>query len=316
MIFAINFFELDIITHLDTYQSRVPLALSIGMFDGVHLGHRSIINRLKKVARDKNLKSGVLSFTPHPRLVFNPDSDLKFLTISDEKERIMRELELDFFLIQKFDEKFKNLSGEAFVKTILLDKLKVRHLIIGHDHSFGKNRSGNFKLLEDMSSVHNFTVEQMEAINLENQNISSTKIRNAISGGDIRKANEMLGYQYSISGKVVNGKKIGRMIGYPTANIEFDKQKLLPKEGVYIVNAFVDECQYKGMLSIGTNPTFDGKNITAEVHILDFDNDIYGKTISVAFHKYLHEQIKFDDLRQLIAKLDEDKRQTYSFFKG
>lgn len=294
-------------------NSQKPLALSIGMFDGVHLGHQSIINKLNKISKSKNLESGILTFWPHPRTVFNPNDDLKLLNTIDEKKYLLQKNGLQHLFLKEFDEEFRNLTGEEFVKKILVEKLRVKHLIVGYDHTFGKNRSGDFSLLKKMGPEIGFEVEQVEAVSYKDFNISSTQIRNALLNGNIVLANEMLGYNYSVSGTVVHGKKIGRTIGYPTANIEVDSIKLLPKKGAYIVDVFVKNQHYKGMLSIGTNPTVNGKMISVEVYILDFNEDIYGQEISVNFRDFLHEEIKFNGLEELMMRLDEDKRLTAEF---
>lgn len=295
------------------FTSQKPLALSLGMFDGVHLGHKSIIDELNKIGSENNLETAVLTFWPHPRFIFNPNEDLKLLNTLEEKKFLMEKYDIECLFLKEFDEKFRNLTGEEFVRQILIDTLNVKYLIIGYDHSFGKNKSGNFKLLQKLSKELDFEVEQMEAINIHENNISSTKVRNALSAGNIREANEMLGYSYAVSGTVVHGKKIGRTIGYPTANIETDSIKLLPKKGAYIVEVFVEGKQYKGMLSIGTNPTVNGEKLTVEVYILNFDGDIYDEKITVKFRDFLHEEIKFEGLEKLIEKLDEDKRLTEEF---
>lgn len=294
-------------------NSQKPLALSIGMFDGVHLGHQSIINKLNRISESKNLESGILTFWPHPRKVFNPNDDLKLLNTIEEKTYLLQKNGLQQLFLKEFDEDFRNLAGEEFVKQILVEKLQVKHLIIGYDHTFGKNRSGDFSLLKKMGPELGFEVEQVEAVSYKDLNISSTQIRNALSNGNILSANEMLGYNYSISGTVIHGKKIGRTIGYPTANIEVDSIKLLPKNGAYIVDVFIKNHHYKGMLSIGTNPTVNGKTISVEVYILDFNKDIYGQEISVNFRDFLHEEIKFKGLEELMVRLDEDKRLTSEF---
>lgn len=283
------------------------------MFDGVHLGHKSIIDELIKVGTENHLETAILTFWPHPRFVFNPNEDLKLLNTLDEKKFLMEKYGIDTLFLKEFDEEFRNLTGEEFVRKILVDKLNIKYLIIGYDHSFGKNKSGNFELLQKLSKELDFEVEQMEAINIHENNISSTKVRNALLSGNIIEANEMLGYSYSVSGTVVHGKKIGRTIGYPTANIETDQVKLLPKKGAYIVEVFVKNQQYKGMLSIGTNPTVNGEKLTVEVYILDFTGDIYDEKITVAFRDFLHDEIKFEGLEKLIEKLDEDKKRTEKF---
>lgn len=295
------------------YTSQKPLALSLGMFDGVHLGHKSIVDELIKVGSENNLETAVLTFWPHPRFVFNPNENLKLLNTLEEKQFLLEKCGIDTLFLKEFDEEFRNLTGEEFVRQILVDKLNIKYLIIGYDHSFGKNKSGNFELLQKLSGEMGFEVERMEAINIHENNISSTKVRNALLAGNIKEANEMLGYSYSVSGTVVHGKKLGRTIGYPTANIETDPIKLLPKKGAYIVEVFIKGEQYKGMLSIGTNPTVNGEKLTVEVYILDFEGDIYDEKITVAFRDFLHDEIKFEGLEKLIERLDEDKRLTEEF---
>ena len=301
---------MKIIKNLHDYSQKTPLALSIGMFDGVHHGHQTIIKNLNSAAQNKDLESAILTFWPHPRTVFNPNDDLKHLNTIEEKTYLLEKNKVQHLFLKEFDEEFRNLTGEEFVKQILIDKLNVKHLIIGHDHTFGKNRSGDFNLLQKMSSEFGFEVVQVEAVDFQDRHISSTQIRNALMNADIIAANEMLGYHYSVSGEVVHGKKLGRTIGYPTANISVNPLKFLPKKGAYIVDVFVKNKQFRGMLSIGTNPTVDGKSLSVEVYILDFDSDIYGEAISVNFREFLHEEIKFESLDQLIERLDEDKRLT------
>jgi len=295
-------------------SSHSSLALSIGMFDGVHRGHQSIIKQLNTVAKAKNLESGILTFWPHPRLIFKPEDDLKLLNTLSEKSQLLEKFGVENLFLKEFDQDFRNLTGEEFVRQILVEKLQIKYLIVGYDHVFGKDRSGNFELLEKLASELGFEVEKMEAVNIHNQHISSTKVRNALLKGDIEEANLMLGYHYPVSGKVVHGKKIGKTIGYPTANIEVQNLKLLPKKGAYITDVFLNGDQYKGMLSIGTNPTVGGTEKTVEVYILDFDEDIYGKEITVAFREFLHDEIKFESLEKLIEKLDDDKKRTEDFY--
>ena len=283
------------------------------MFDGVHFGHISIINLLKSLAQENNLETAILTFWPHPRKVFNPNDEIKLLNTLNEKLNLLENANLDVVFLKSFDENFRNLTGEEFVRQILVQKLNVKHIIIGHDHVFGKNKSGNFELLQKLSKELDFVVQQLDAVKEGEFNISSTKIRNCLGNGNIISANKMLGYHYSVSGKVIDGKKLGRTIGYPTANIEVDELKLLPKKGAYIVEVYVKNKFYKGMLSIGTNPTVNGEKLTVEVYILDFNKDIYGEEITVKFRDFLHEEIKFESLEKLIERLDEDKRLTKEF---
>jgi riboflavin kinase/FMN adenylyltransferase len=304
---------LKIVREFENYTENTPKVLSLGMFDGVHFGHISIINLLKSVAQENNLETAILTFWPHPRKVFNPNDEIKLLNTLNEKLNLLENANLDVVFLKSFDENFRNLTGEEFVRQILVQKLNVKHIIIGHDHVFGKNKSGNFELLQKLSKELDFVVQQLDAVKEGEFNISSTKIRNCLANGNIIGANKMLGYHYSVSGKVIDGKKLGRTIGYPTANIEVDELKLLPKKGAYIVEVYVKNKFYKGMLSIGTNPTVNGDKLTVEVYILDFNEDIYGDEITVKFRDFLHEEIKFESLEKLIERLDEDKRLTKEF---
>ena len=304
---------MKIIKEFENYTENTPKVLSLGMFDGVHFGHISIINLLKSVAQENNLETAILTFWPHPRKVFNPNDEIKLLNTLNEKLNLLENANLDVVFLKSFDENFRNLTGEEFVRQILVQKLNVKHIIIGHDHVFGKNKSGNFELLQKLSKELDFVVQQLDAVKEGEFNISSTKIRNCLANGNIIGANKMLGYHYSVSGKVIDGKKLGRTIGYPTANIEVDELKLLPKKGAYIVEVYVKNKFYKGMLSIGTNPTVNGDKLTVEVYILDFNEDIYGEEITVKFRDFLHEEIKFESLEKLIERLDEDKKLTENF---
>ena len=304
---------MKIIRNFNEHQEKTPLALSIGMFDGVHRGHQTIINQLNSISREKRFKTAILTFWPHPRTVFNPNDDLKLLNTIDEKIYLLEKNGVEHLFLKEFDEQFRNLTGPEFVRQILIEKLNVKHLIIGHDHTFGKDKSGDFSLLKELSGECGFEVQQVEAVNYHDRNISSTQIRNALAAGNVKEANEMLGYVFSVSGTVVNGRKIGRTIGYPTANIETDPLKLLPKKGAYIVEVFVKDQKYKGMLSIGTNPTVNGTSLSTEVYILDFNDDIYGEEISVNFREFLHDEIRFESLEKLIERLDEDKTITENF---
>ena len=304
---------MKIIENLKNYTEKTAKVLSLGMFDGVHLGHVSIINQLKEIAQKYDLETAILTFWPHPRKVFNPNDELHLLNTLEEKIALLEKAGIEVVFLQEFDENFRNLTGEEFIEQILVEKLNVKHVIIGYDHVFGKNKSGNFDLLQQLSEKLGYNVAQLKAVKEGDFNISSTKIRNCLGNGNIIGANKMLGYHYSVSGKVVDGKKLGRTIGYPTANLEINELKLLPKKGAYIVEVSVKNKFYKGMLSIGTNPTVNGEKLTVEVYILDFNEDIYGEEITVKFRDFLHEEIKFESLEKLIERLDEDKRLTEEF---
>ncbi|ATL43164.1 bifunctional riboflavin kinase/FAD synthetase [Elizabethkingia sp. HX WHF] len=306
---------MKIVKNIAEYSDAMGLTMSLGMFDGVHKGHQEIIKKLKKHSETHQLESALLTFWPHPRKVLQPEVEIKLLNTLEEKLQLLERFGIQKTFLQEFNDEFRNLSGEDFVKQILLDKLHMKHIVIGYDHHFGKNKSGNFELLEKMASENNFVVEETKAVLVNELAVSSTKIRNALSEGDIITANEFLGYHYPVSGTVVAGKKIGRTIGYPTANIDVDSIKLLPKNGAYIVDVELNGQMHKGMLSIGTNPTVNGTKKTTEVYILDFDQDIYGENITVYFRDYLHDEIKFESLEKLIERLDEDKQLTIDFFK-
>ena len=306
---------MKIIKDFTDYQSDKALALSLGMFDGVHLGHLSIIRQLNQIAEKEQLESAILSFWPHPRKFLNPDDDVKMLNTLEEKLDLLSKSGIQNVFLKTFDEEFRNLTGTDFCKKVLIDKLNAKHIIIGYDHTFGKNKSGDYHLLKRLSGEVGFEVDQLEAVKTNDLNISSTKIRHALEEGKIKEANKMLGYYYPLTGTVIHGKKIGRSIGYPTANLQVPANKLLPKKGAYIVEVWINHRFYKGMLSIGTNPTVDQKNqhLHTEVNILDFDEDIYGKEITVRFRDFLHDEIKFDGMDNLIKRLDEDKILTQNF---
>ncbi|NAW51217.1 bifunctional riboflavin kinase/FAD synthetase [Elizabethkingia argentiflava] len=306
---------MKIIKNIAEYSDKRGLSMSLGMFDGVHRGHQEIIKKLQRHSEQLDLESAVFTFWPHPRKILQPQSDLKLLNTLDEKLELLKSYGIQKIFLQEFNEDFRNLSGEDFVKQILLDKIRMRYILIGYDHHFGKNKSGNLQLLQKMAVDYDFIVEENPAVVADDVAISSTKIRNALAKGDIQTANEFLGYPYSLSGKIIHGKKIGKKIGYPTANIEVDPLKLLPKNGAYIVEVKHNGHSYKGMLSIGTNPTVNGTEKTTEVYILDFNRNIYGQNISVYFRAFLHEEIKFESLEKLIEKLDEDQQMTLDFFE-
>ncbi len=307
---------MKLIKQLENYSAKKPLVLSLGMFDGVHLGHQSIIHHLKEKSQEiPNSETAILTFWPHPRLVINPNDDLQLLNTIDEKAHLLEKFGIDHLILKTFDKEFRNLSGEEFVRKILVEKLNVKYLVIGHDHVFGKNKSGNFELLKTLGSELDYEVEQMDAVNIHNHNISSTKIRKALSESSISEANEMLGYPYSISGTVIHGKKIGRTIGFPTANLDWDPIKILPKKGAYIVEVIHENTVYKGMLSIGNNPTVNGQQLTVEVNILDFSEEIYDQKIEVHFKEFLHDEIKFESLEKLIERLKEDEELTRKYFQ-
>ena len=291
----------------NTFQKNQTI-VTIGTFDGVHIGHQKIIKRLITVGKEKGLKSVVLTFFPHPRMVLQKDSNLKLLNTIEEREAILTSLGLDEMVIKTFTNEFANLSAHDFVKTILVDTLHAKYIIIGYDHQFGKDRSANIDDLKTFGKEFGFEVEEISAQDVEDVSVSSTKIRIALQEGDIETANSYLGYPYFITGSVIKGKGLGKKIEFPTANIHIKEDyKLIPKNGVYLVKGIVEEKTLFGMMNIGINPTVAGKNQSIEVNFFDFDKDIYGETIKVEFLKRLRDEHKFDSLELLKDQLKKDK---------
>ncbi|MQP24436.1 bifunctional riboflavin kinase/FAD synthetase [Flavobacterium sp. LMO8] len=290
------------------FKSTKKNILTLGTFDGVHLGHKSILDIMKKATKNGLYESIVLTFFPHPRMVLQQDSSIKLLNTIDEKANLLEKFGIDNLIIHPFDTIFSNLSAEEFVKEILVDKLNIHKIIIGHDHRFGKNRTADINDLIAFGKKYNFEVEQIGAKEVDEIAISSTKIRKSLLDGDIKRANQYLGYNYFISGKVIEGKKIGRTIGFPTANIEIiEDYKLLPKNGVYIVSSKIKNNLYYGMMNIGNNPTL-GENVQSiEVHFFNLDENIYQENLQISFLEHIREEHKFDSITELKSQLENDK---------
>ena len=295
---------------LNNFKAVNPV-LTIGTFDGVHLGHRKVISRLKEYATKYNGESVVFTFYPHPRLVTSPDeTNLRLLTSKEEKIQLFSELGIDHLIIYHFTKEFASLSYSEFVKNILVDKINTHCLVVGYDHKFGKNREGGYEYLKECANRHDFKIEKLEALLIDDLQVSSTKIRKALQNGNLKKANQYLGYQYSLHGKVVGGKKIGREIGFPTANTESsDQHKLIPGYGVYAVKTEINNSSFKGMLNIGSRPTFNNNadNRSIEVNIFDFEGEIYNKEIRVIFVDKIREERKFENAQALVEQLKKDK---------
>jgi riboflavin kinase / FMN adenylyltransferase len=299
---------------LKTYQSIPAFSIientiiTIGTFDGVHIGHKKILEKVVAQAKEANLKSVVLTFFPHPRMVLQEKSEIKLLNTIQEKISLLEKLEIDHLVIHPFDYQFSRLSAEDFVKSILVDTFKIKKIIIGHDHRFGRNRTANIDDLMEFGEKYNFEVEQITAEEINEIAISSTKIRNAISDGNIDLANQFLGYNYSFSGMVTKGKQIGRTIGFPTANIAINEDyKLIPKNGVYVVKSFLENQVVFGMMNIGNRPTLNGENQTIEVHFFNFNKEIYDLTIEVSLLHFIREEQKFSSLDQLKSQIAKDQ---------
>ncbi len=296
---------------LDNFIAVKPV-VTIGTFDGVHLGHREVISELKRLSSLSGGDSVIFTFEPHPRLIISPQEDsLRLLSTKNEKIKLMEKIGIDHLVIYPFTEEFSRLSYDQFVSTVLVGKMKIASLVVGYDHRFGQGRKGNFNSLESLSSKLEFKVEQLSELFVDNQVVSSTKIRSALEAGDILTANHFLGYQYTLSGKVIKGQQLGREIGFPTANIDTnDQYKLVPGDGVYAVMVEWEGKRYKGMLNIGIRPTVNhnADHKTIEVYIFDFDKDIYDSEIALFFIEKFRDEQKFDGLAQLQKQLINDQK--------
>ena len=296
--------------HINEFKSAKNSAITIGTFDGVHSGHQVIINKLIAAAKKINGESILLTFFPHPRMVLYPDdTELRLLNTITEKTEMLAKTGIDHLIIHPFSKKFSRLSSTEFVRNILANQLNVSTLIIGFDHHFGKNREGSYEQLNELAPLYDFNVEEIPAQEIQKINISSTKIRNSLNCGEINAANQFLGYHYFIKGTVVEGNKMGREIGFPTANIKVDEwYKLVPANGVYAVKVNLKGTTYNGMLNIGSRPTINGTDVTIEVNIFNFDEDIYNKEIQIEFYERIRNEEKFNHLSDLKTQLQLDKQ--------
>lgn len=294
----------------DFHPPKNPVVTS-GTFDGLHLGHQKILNRLQELAKSKGGETVLLTYWPHPRLVLQPhNNNLRLLSTFSEKVSHLKEMGIDHLIILPFTEEFSQMSSEEFIGKILVDKIQTKTLVIGYDHRFGKNREGSFEYLQAHSNLFGFDVEEISRQDVDELGVSSTKIRNALTQGDIKTATKYLGRPYEISGLVVRGQQIGRSIGFPTANIKVEDQyKLLPKDGAYAVQVQVNGLRYKAMLNIGDRPTVEGDKKTIEAHLIDFHGDLYGLELAIYFEAFLREEKKFDSLEALKNQLMLDREQ-------
>ncbi|MBP4138052.1 bifunctional riboflavin kinase/FAD synthetase [Flavobacterium geliluteum] len=293
---------------INDFRSTKKTILTLGTFDGVHIGHKKILERITQNTENGKYESLVLTFFPHPRMVLQDKSEIRLLNTITEKTKLLEQTGIENLVIHPFDESFSRLTAEEFVHSILVDQFHIHKIIIGYDHRFGRNRTANIDNLIAFGVEYGFEVEQISAQEIQDVSVSSTKIRTALQEGNMALANDYLGYQYFFSGEVVKGKQLGRTIGFPTANIKIEEDyKLIPKNGVYVVKAIVDQKEIFGMMNIGFNPTVDGQKQTIEVHLFDFNDTIYGKKIEVSLLQYLREEQKFDSVEQLKEQLNQDK---------
>ncbi|MGM5468976.1 bifunctional riboflavin kinase/FAD synthetase [Flavobacteriaceae bacterium LMO-SS05] len=302
------------IHHTLSSYPKTPSAITIGTFDGVHLGHQKIIKRLQSIAKDKGLQSVILTFFPHPRMVLQNAVDVKLLNTIEERQEILSDLGLDHLVVKKFTKEFSRLSAEHYVREVLVNKLNAKYIIIGYDHRFGKNRKANIKDLIAFGKQFDFNVEEISVQDVEDVAVSSTKIRRALNDGDIKTANAFLGYDYFLTGTVIKGKQIGKQIGFPTANIDIKEHyKLIPKNGVYVVKSLIENTLFYGMMNIGTNPTVDGTKQSIEVHFFDFDQDLYDKRLKIELLERLRDERKFESLESLQSQLNNDREDALKF---
>ena len=308
---------MNIYSSASKYNNPRASVVTIGTFDGVHIGHNAILNRLITTAKNEDLDSVVLTFFPHPRMVLQTDSSIKLINTIDERKDLMNKTGLDHLIIHPFTKAFSRLTALEFVKDILVHKLNIKKIVIGYDHRFGRNRNADIEDLKKFGLTYDFEVEEISAQELDDVAVSSTKIRNALKVGDIQTANTYLGYPFMLSGTVVKGKAIGRTIQYPTANLELSEDyKLVPKEGVYLVKAIIDAKTVYGLTNIGTNPTAGGTTKTIETYFLNFSDDLYEKRLQIEFLTHIRDEETFKSMDALKKAIQRDEYFARNFLKN
>ena len=293
---------------IEDYDEDKRSVVTIGTFDGIHLGHQKILSRLIKSSKNKDLNSVVLTFFPHPRIILNKYNEVKMIDTLDEKIIHFNEIGVDSLVIHPFNKSFSLLSANQFIKDFLVDKLKIKHIIIGYDHRFGKGREASVTDLKNYADDYDFTVEEIKAQEIEKITVSSTKIRNSINQGDIKTTEKYLGRYFNLTGKVVKGDGLGKKINYPTANIFIEETyKIIPKDGVYLVETTIKNKLFKGMMNIGHRPTIGTNVKSIEVHLFNFNEDIYGKVISIKMISKIRDEKKFSSIQALKEQLVKDE---------
>jgi riboflavin kinase/FMN adenylyltransferase len=308
---------MKIYNHFSDFKRLKNAVVTIGTFDGVHYGHQKIIKRLCELAKATGGESVILTFFPHPRLIIDPENqDLKMINTIDEKAKMLAALGVDHLIITPFTRDFSNLSPTEYIKNILVDTIGIKHLIVGYDHRFGKDRAGGMTELEAEAKVYDYKIEVIPEQDINDVAVSSTKVRNALLSGKVALAANYLGYHFSMYGRVIKGDKIGRTIGFPTANIFIEETyKLIPSDGIYAVTVDMSGQSFKGMAYIGQRPTINGMTRNIEVNIFDFNQEIYGQYITMTFLQFLREDVKFTGLETLKIQLQKDKEDTLAYFK-
>lgn len=294
---------------IEHFEKVVNPVVTSGTFDGVHLGHQKILNRIRQIADEIHGETVLVTFWPHPRLILHPEEhNLRLLTTFEEKTKLLRKMGIDHLLTIPFTKEFSELTSEQFIQNILIDKIQTRKLVIGYDHRFGKNREGSFDYLKANVDKYSFELEEISREDVDNVGVSSTKIRKALEEGNVAIANEYLGRDYDLNGIIIKGQQLGRSIGFPTANVHITHDyKLIPRDGAYAVKVKIEGKALNGMLNIGNRPTVNGTTQTIEVHLFDFNDDLYDKRICVYFKSYLRPEIRFSGLDSLQDQLEKDK---------
>jgi riboflavin kinase/FMN adenylyltransferase len=300
---------MKVYNHIDEFTAVKNAVVTIGTFDGVHIGHRKIISGIKEIADSIDGETVILTFFPHPRMILHPeDESLKLITTITEKAELMEALGVDHLIITPFSRDFSNQTAESYIRDVLVNKIGTKKIVIGYDHRFGKDRQGGLEDLQKLGPVYGFDVVEIPEQDINEVAISSTRIRNALLNGEIELANSFLGYPFFITGTVIRGDQLGRQLGYPTANIVVEeKYKLIPADGIFAVTVTVAGNEYKGMAYIGSRPTVNGLTRNIEVNIFDFDQDIYNQAIRMEFHHYVRGDVKFASLDELKVQLAKDK---------
>ncbi|WP_417368956.1 bifunctional riboflavin kinase/FAD synthetase [Flavobacterium beibuense] len=305
---------MKIFNSIQEFTTSAPTIVTLGTFDGVHKGHKSILEKITSSSKNTGCESVLLTFFPHPRMVLQQNTDIKLLNTIKEKAMLLEEHGINNLIIHPFDHAFSRLTAEEFVKNILVDKFMVRKIIIGYDHRFGRNRTADINDLIQYGEEYNFEVEQISALEINEVSVSSTKIRNALNAGYLETANRYLGYPYFLTGNVVKGKQLGRTIGFPTANINItESYKLIPDKGVYVVSSQIAGKTVYGMMNIGNNPTVGGVAESIEVHFFDFNSDLYNQEIRVNIHYKIRNEIKFPSVNHLKEQLKEDQKTSLEY---
>jgi riboflavin kinase/FMN adenylyltransferase len=287
---------------------------TLGTFDGVHIGHKKILEKLTQKSNNDDSESLVLTFFPHPRMVLENQSEVKLLNTLSEKIELLKNIGIENLVIHPFDEKFSKLTAQEFVKTVLVDRFNIKKIIIGYDHRFGINRSANIDDLITYGKQYDFEVEQISVQEIEAVSVSSTKIRKALQEGNMNLANEYLGYNYFLSGTVFEGKQLGRTIDFPTANLKIEENyKLIPRNGVYVVKSILNKKIVFGMMNIGFNPTVKGENLSIEINFFDFEDNLYGQKIAVDLLQFMRAEQKFESVTLLKEQLEKDKKTALAF---